>query len=104
EQLEGPVLRRSAIFDFAREHCRQHEDFFVLRLAHRPELSRAGWTLLEEHFVDEMGWLTPDELDESPDEVFPAALGRIVRGLVDGWDGALEEIGVETDPARQLRD
>ncbi|MGP7961025.1 NUDIX hydrolase [Sanguibacter sp. A247] len=102
--LEGPVLRRSAIFDFAREHCRQHEEFFVLRVAQRPELSRAGWTPLEESFVDEMSWLTADELDESRDEVFPATLGRIVRGLVGGWDGSVEEIGLETDPKRHVAD
>ena len=95
--LEGPVLRRSAIFDFAREHCRQHEEFFVLRVAERPALSSEGWTELEESFVDEVRWLTPDEIEASTDEVFPAALPRIVRALAAGWDGVVEEISIDTD-------
>lgn len=95
--LEGPVLRRSAIFDFAREHCRQHEEFFVLRVTDRPALSRAGWTALEASFVDEVRWLTPEEIEASTDEIFPAALPRIVRALAAGWDGVVEEIGIETD-------
>lgn len=99
DDLEGPVLTRSAIFDFAREHCRQHEEFFVLRVAERPELSREGWTELEESFVDEVRWLTAAELEASADEVFPMDLPRIVRGLAHGWDGEVERIGLEVDGA-----
>ena len=54
--LEGPVLTRSAIFDFAREHCLQHETFFVVRLEGSLEPSRAGWTALETSFLDECAW------------------------------------------------
>lgn len=94
DDLAGPVLRRSAIFDFAREHCRQHEEFFVLRVAERPELSHDGWTELESRFVDGLAWLTPDELEATTDEVFPELLPTLVRELAGGWDGVVREIAL----------
>ena len=97
DQLEGPVLTRSAIFDFAREHCLQHEEFFVARIAPQDELTRDGWTELEVSFIDEMAWLTPAQLREVPHEVFPRTLPDLLEDLAQGWDGVVRVIGVEHD-------
>ena len=97
EELEGPVLTRSAIFDFARAHCLQHEDFFVARLTPQAELSREGWTDLEVACIDEMAWLTPQQLRDDPLEVFPRTLPDLLEELTQGWDGVVRVIGVEHD-------
>lgn len=95
--LEGPVLQRSAIFDFAREHCRQDELFFCIRIPSGRELSSTGWTELEKSFIDEMTWLSVEELQATPDEVFPSILPELVAELQDGWDGSVRNIGIDYD-------
>lgn len=101
DDLEGPVLTRSAIFDFAREHCLQHETFFLVRLDQGrhggSELSRAGWTDLESSFLDECAWLTLEELRGVSIEVFPASLPDLVEHLLVGWDGITRHLGVEDE-------
>lgn len=97
EDLEGPVLTRSAIFDFAREHCLQHETFFVARLSGSHEPSRDGWTVLETSFLDECAWLTLDELRAVEIEVFPATLATIVADVLPGWDGTTLHLGLEDE-------
>lgn len=95
--LEGPVLQRSAIFDFAREHCRQDELFFCIRIASDRKLSRSGWTELETNFIDEMAWLSVAELSAVTDEVFPSLLPELVASLQHGWDGTVRDIGIDYD-------
>ena len=97
DDLEGPVLTRSAIFDFARAHCLQHETFYVVRLVGTAEPSRDGWTLLETSFLDECAWLTLDELRAVEIEVFPATLATIVGDLLPGWDGTTLHLGLEDE-------
>lgn len=97
DALEGPVLTRSAIFDFAREHCLQHETFYAVRLDGDADLSRDGWTVLESSFLDECAWLTLDELRAVEIEVFPASLATIVADLLPGWDGTTRHLGVEDE-------
>jgi 8-oxo-dGTP pyrophosphatase MutT (NUDIX family) len=97
EDLVGPVVTRSAIFDFARESCLQHEEFFFARLAHDGRLVRDGWTEIETGFIDEMAWLTTTELRATTDEVFPRDLPDIVDDLLAGWDGVVRAIGLERD-------
>ncbi len=97
EDLEGPVLERSAIFDFAREHCRQDEVFFCVRISSDHELSSAGWTELETNFIDEMSWVSVAELRAVTEEVFPRRLPELVASLQDGWDGTLLSIGIDHD-------
>lgn len=98
DQLEGPVLTRSAIFDFAREHCLQHEEFFLARLPRQDlELTRDGWTELEVSFIDEMAWLTPAQLRAVSQEVFPRTLPDLLEELSAGWDGRVREIGLTHD-------
>ena len=97
EELVGPVVTRSAIFDFARESCLQHEEFFFARVTHDGTLVRDGWTDIEVGFIDEMAWTTTADLRSTEDEVFPRELADIVDGLLGGWDGVVRAIGLERD-------
>lgn len=91
-ELVGPVITRSAVFDFLRQHVRQDEQFFLARTVGPGELSRAGWTDIEHDFVDEVRWWDLDELAEVPEEVFPAGLVGLVRGLLPTWDGVVRHL------------
>jgi len=94
--LEGPVLTRSAVFDFVAEHCRQDEDIYLHRLTEAPgegdELSRAGWTALESDVLDELRWWDLADLAAVTDEVFPADLAMLVGALLPGWDGVTRHL------------
>lgn len=103
DRLEGPVLTRLAVFDFARERALQHEHFYLARLGHTHQLSRDGWTSLEQDVLDEVAWLSPDELRQANEEVFPAELPEIVEWLSQGWDGQLRHLGLDRDGAVDLR-
>lgn len=95
ERLVGPVLTRSAVFDFYAEHCRQDEEFFLARACadELGELSRDGWTDVEREVVDEMRWWDLDELGAVTIEVFPDGLAGIVRSLLT-WDGRVRHLGL----------
>lgn len=99
DQLRGPVLKRTAIFDFAAEHVLQHEEFYFAQISESVELSRDGWTELEKSFVDDIRWMSVDELDHAEIEVFPHELARIVENLHSGWDGTVMQLGVEETSA-----
>lgn len=89
--LVGPVLTRSAVFDFARVTCRQDEQFFLARVSSVGAVSDDGWTELERDVLDEMRWWELDELDTAVAGgavVYPAPLPALVRGLLRGWDGS----------------
>jgi hypothetical protein len=88
--LVGPVWRRSAVFDFARVHCRQHEEFFVARIdAALVSIDRSRWTAIEQDTVDEVRWWSVEELATCRTQVYPEGLAALVRGLLDGPGGAL---------------
>jgi 8-oxo-dGTP pyrophosphatase MutT (NUDIX family) len=94
EELLGPVLTRSALFDFARVTCRQDEDFFFVRVT-ATEVSHAGWTELEREVLDEVRWWHVAELEEAVRDgvvVYPAGLPAIVTRLLGGWDGTAEHL------------
>jgi 8-oxo-dGTP pyrophosphatase MutT (NUDIX family) len=93
EALVGPVLTRSAIFDFFARDVRQDEEFFVARISSPGELSEEGWTEIERDFVDELRWWDLDALAEVTVEVFPAELIEVTRSLLDGWDGTVRHLG-----------
>ena len=95
ERLVGPVLTRSAVFDFYAEHCRQDEEFFLVRARadELGELSRDGWTDVEREVVDEMRWWDLEELARVTIEVFPEGLAEIVRSLLT-WDGRVRHLGL----------
>lgn len=89
DELTGPVLTRSAVFDFALVTCRQDEEFFLARGAHT-HVHAEGWTDLEREVVDELRWWELDALDRAVAQgtvVYPRNLPRLVRELAGGWDG-----------------
>jgi 8-oxo-dGTP pyrophosphatase MutT (NUDIX family) len=97
QELVGPVLTRTAIFDFLGHPICQDEQFFVLHLdrAREPgELSDAGWTSVERDFMDGMRWWPLAELAAAAVVVYPAELAGVAAQLVDGWDGIVRELGV----------
>lgn len=95
--LEGPVLTRSALFDFFAETCRQDEVFYVARVPGDLVPDRAGWTAVEQDILDEMRWLSAAELRAETREVFPAVLPEVIEALAGGWDGTVRHLGLEHD-------
>ena len=93
--LVGPVLTRSAVFDFARVTCRQDEEFFLARVSSADGFSHGGWTDLEREVLDEVRWWDLAELEAAVaagTTVYPVALPALVRRLLDGWDGTVEHL------------
>jgi 8-oxo-dGTP pyrophosphatase MutT (NUDIX family) len=91
--LVGPVFTRSAVFDFFARTCRQDEVFFLARVTGSTRLSTAGWTDVERQFVDDLVWWELDALAAVEEEIFPAGLAALVRGLLGGWDGTTRHLG-----------
>ena len=94
EALIGPVITRSALFDFARVTCRQDEEFFLARTAHTT-LDVSGWTPLERDVLDELRWWQLEDLEAelaAGAVVYPVELPSIVRGLLEGWDGTVPHL------------
>ncbi|MFD1719151.1 NUDIX hydrolase [Georgenia deserti] len=93
--LVGPVLTRSAVFDFVRVTCRQDEEFFLARVDSARAVSDAGWTMLEREVIDELRWWELDELEDAVAAgtvVYPTTLPRLVRRVAGGWDGSVEHL------------
>jgi 8-oxo-dGTP pyrophosphatase MutT (NUDIX family) len=97
EQLVGPVLTRVGIFEFYKETCRQDEVFFAATVAHVDGPDTAGWTDVERELLDELAWLTPDQLRAQPLEYFPTVLPDVVEQLAHGWNGTVRHLGTEHD-------
>ena len=95
--LVGPVLTRSAIFDFQREHVRQDEVFFFARTTSDHIIDTSGWTAVEQDFMDEAKWWPVDELGSIQVEVFPIGLADFMPGLLAGWDGTVRHVGLQTE-------
>lgn len=96
--LQGPVLRRSAIFDFAAETVRQEEEFFLARLERAVSLDTSGWSSIERHMIDELRWWPLPDLAEHPEQVYPEGLAAIAADLLNEWDGTVLELGQMHDP------
>lgn len=94
EELRGPVWRRTALFDFASQPYTQHEEFFVAYLADAVGRDRATVVLTETELeaIDELAWLSIDDLAQDAREVFPEVLRHSWAGFLD-WDGVTRELG-----------
>ena len=106
--LVGPVYKRSAVFDFFRESCRQDEVFYLgwyggpvgagpvlegeVQARDDAELSRDGWTQIEVDTIDELRWWDLEELAAVEEEIFPKLLPELVRALLRGWDGVTRDL------------
>lgn len=101
----GPVLVRSAVFDFLARHVRQDELFYLARLPARPEelpLAVDGWTAVERATLEEVRWFTLDALAAlaaSGAEVYPERLAQVLAPLLaHGWDGVTVDLGRQGRP------
>lgn len=99
DRLVGPVITREAVFHFAFHDRRQFEEFFLVWLDHEEAEACKTWnteglTDLEKDVLDELAWLTPDELDAQAGkiEVFPVQLPELVRCWAGGWDGRVVDM------------
>jgi 8-oxo-dGTP pyrophosphatase MutT (NUDIX family) len=95
--LVGPVLTRSAMFDFFAQTCRQYEVFYLARVPSGLVLRHDGWTEIEVSLMDEVRWWALDDLAEVRIEVFPEGLVDLVRPLLTGWDGTVRHLGTQHD-------
>ena len=96
--LVGPVLYRTAEFDFLAVTARQDEWFFI---AHAPSttLSRDGWTELERSVIDTQRWWDIDEATATIDgEIYPAQILEYARAWRDGWDGRMIRLTDTREP------
>ncbi|WP_022867901.1 NUDIX hydrolase [Schaalia vaccimaxillae] len=91
DSLIGPVLHRSAIFDFLSVTAKQDEWFFIGYVRSQESLDDTGWTDLERDVIDEQKWWDLDELEASSanQEVYPRDLVSMVRWWRSGWDGQM---------------
>jgi len=94
DELVGPVWRRTAVFDFASLPYTQHEEFFVGRLADAAARDRAVQALTADELeaIDQVAWMTRDELAADGREVFPARLLATWDPFLR-WDGKVEDFG-----------
>lgn len=97
DELVGPVLRRTAVFDFFARTVRQDEEFFLTRVHAPAAPSTVGWTAMERTFMDDVRWWELDALERVEEEIFPAQIVEVVRTLLDGWDGRMRDLGVVSD-------
>ena len=97
-ELAGPVWRRTAVFDFASRPYTQHEQIFVGRLADAERRARteADLTADEHEALDELAWLSRDDLLAETREVFPDVLLGSWDVFAD-WDGVTRDLGVQPE-------
>ncbi|MFO7243319.1 MAG: NUDIX domain-containing protein [Actinomycetes bacterium] len=93
-EIVGPVWRRTAVFDFASRPYVQHEEFFVGRVADAERRGRgeAELTQTEIEAIDEVAWLTHEELANDEREVFPDVLRESWAEFLE-WDGVTRDLG-----------
>jgi 8-oxo-dGTP pyrophosphatase MutT (NUDIX family) len=104
DQLIGPVVNRVALFEFASETVRQVETFYAVvvpKTTFDPEAASdysTRWLGLESELLDELAWLSAEELLNQNLEYFPQELPDIIRLLSsDQWDGLPIELGLQDD-------
>ena len=93
-ELAGPVWIRTAIFDFASLPYSQLEEIFVANLADaaRRDQREAVWTEQETDTIDDVAWLTLEQLAASDIEVFPIRLRESWDDFLP-WDGETLNMG-----------
>ena len=98
DDLVGPVLYRTAEFDFLAVTARQDEWFFIAH-ASSTALSRDGWTELERSVIDAQAWWDIDEAAAQIDgEIYPAQILDYARSWREGWDGHMIRLTDTREP------
>ena len=98
DDLVGPVLYRTAEFDFLAVTARQDEWFFITQ-APSTVLSREGWTELERSVIDAQAWWDIDEASTQINgEIYPAQILEYARAWRDGWDGHMIRLTDTREP------
>lgn len=94
DELVGPVWLRTAVFDFASLPYTQTEEVFVGRLAdaERRPTTDAVWTADEIEAIDDVAWMTREQLSADGREVFPAVLLESWDEFLD-WNGQTRQMG-----------
>lgn len=90
--LEGPVLFRSAQFEFRNVTARQSEQFFIARMVGvRPELGIQRLTAVESETLDDFRWFSASELEQmcEHEAVYPEQFPALVRRWAREWDGSV---------------
>ena len=84
----GPeVARREAVFKTpAGEMVTADERFFLLR-TDQADLSRQGWTTLEQEVMGEHRWWTLDEIRGADEQIWPENLANLVTSALLRSDG-----------------
>ncbi len=91
--LIGPVLTRTATFDFVKETVRQYEKYFVAHLHEPVSLNTSGWTAVEQAMIQGLKWWHLEDLAQSSEQIYPEGLPEIASRLSRGWDGELIHLG-----------
>lgn len=95
-ELVGPVILRSALFQFASHRRRQDEEIFLYRLVSQPADGVVGGEEIRNGVLDEARWFSFEDMEREPLQIYPRELNKIVLTLFAGWDGSVIHIN-ETD-------
>lgn len=93
EDLQGPVLTRTALFDFAAETVRQHEVFYRALLTQPRQFDTSGWTATERHWMVSLKWWPLPDLANLNEQIYPEGLVAVAERVSSGWDGEVQHMG-----------
>jgi 8-oxo-dGTP pyrophosphatase MutT (NUDIX family) len=80
-ELTGPVHHRTSEFTFDHVDYEQHEDYYLARVP-RFDVTRDGWTALEQRSLIEWRWWSLPELETTTETIYPEGLAAVVRMLL----------------------
>jgi 8-oxo-dGTP pyrophosphatase MutT (NUDIX family) len=99
DELAGPVWRDDHWFRTADDLVHQEDRYFLLRVDH-PEVRTSGLDSIEAETMVEHRWWAADEIEASPDRIYPTGLAGHLRTLLQ--DGVPER-PVAIKPPRRPR-
>ena len=73
-----PVALRRASFTYLGEDYRQHETFYIARVACRLVLDPSSWTPIEQRSMLGWAWWSVPDLRATTEKVYPMGLVRLV--------------------------
>jgi 8-oxo-dGTP pyrophosphatase MutT (NUDIX family) len=78
--LGEPFWRQVAEFTYDRREYRQEQEFFLLRVT-EIQIDMAGMDADEQETITEHRWWSAEEIEASSEQIFPAELPDLLRGL-----------------------